>query len=125
MPDGNLPGYEQPFGTRKINVSTHQGPVAYAQGGETINASTFGWGSIDFAAASVSFNANNSGNYVPQVLFPVGQSPVTANNNWSGFPNMPTGSNSIKIKWVAANGTEANNNTNLSSEFTRLAMWGG
>ena len=114
MPDVSIPNYQQPFGSRKINVTQHNGPTAYVQGGETINASTFGWGSFDAVIPSASFNANNTGNYNPVVLHPVGQS-----------ANGATGANSVKLKWLFANGTEAANNANLSTEYTRLTMLGG
>lgn len=126
MSDYSLPGYPLPFGSRKMNVTLHQGPLLYAAGGETVNASTYGWGSFDRVAGSVSFNANNSGNYTVQVLYPVGQSPAVANNNITGGASgIPTGSNTVKLKWIAANGSEAANNTNLSSEFARIEYIGG
>lgn len=126
MPDFSLPGYPTPFGNRYVNITTHNGPLLYAAGGEALNASAFGWGSFDRVAGSVSFNANNTGNYSVQVRYPVGQAPATANNNISGKGNpIPTGSNSVVLVWLAANGTEAANNTNLTSEFVRLEMHGG
>lgn len=123
MPDFSLPGYDQSFGSRKVLITTHNGPTAYVAGGETLNASTFGWGSFDKVSGSQSFNANNTGNYSAVPMYPVGQAPATANNAVVG--QVPTGSNSVKLKWLAANGTEAANNTNLSAEFVRLEMFGG
>lgn len=124
MADFLMPDYPQPFGTRKIAITTHNGPLAYAAGGETITASTFGWGTFDAAwCAGGSFNANNTGNYSPIVLVPVGQSPTTANNAVKG--GAPTGSNNINILWRQGNGNEAANNTNLTSEFVRLVLIGG
>lgn len=127
MADRNLPDYPQPFGTRKICISTHQGPVAYVQGGEVVSANAlFGSNALFDAAwtAGVSFNANNQGNYRPIVLPPTGQSPAVSNNNLSQFA-IPAGSNNVTIQWLAANGTEAANNTNLSSEFVRMVYIGG
>lgn len=127
MPDAALPGYEQPIGGgRKTLIATHQGPVAYATGGETVTASTFGWGSFDGAdPVSSSFNANNSGNFICQCLVPIAQAPAVANNNWTAFPNQPTGANNLKIKWTQSNGNEVAANTNLSSEFVRIQYYGG
>lgn len=124
MADQALPGYPLPIGgSSNIIVATHQGPTLYVQGGEVITASTFGWGCFHRAGGSISFNKNNSGNYTGQVSYPVGQSPIVANNNIVGV--VPTGSNNITLKWIAANGTEAANNTNLSGEFVRMEYIGG
>ena len=126
MPDASLPGYPTPSGVRYMLIATHQGPANYQAGGETVTASTFGWGSFDGAdAVSSSWNANNSGNFIVQCLTPVAQAPAVANNNWTAFPNMPTGANNLKIKWTQANGNEVANNTNLSSEFVRIQYFGG
>lgn len=127
MPDAALPGYEQPLGGgRRMLVVTHQGTANYQAGGETITASTFGWGSFDSAVVlGASFNANNTGNYQPTILIPIAQAPAVANNNWTAFPNQPTGSNNLKVKWEQANGNEVANNTNLSSEFCRIMYLGG
>jgi len=124
MADQALPGYPTPIGgSSNLIVAVHNGPVSYVAGGETITASTFGWGRFDQVRSSVSFNKNNSGNYTGQVYYPVGQSPATSNNNIAGA--VPTGSNNVTLKWIAANGTEAANNTNLSSEFVRMEYIGG
>ena len=122
-----LPDYPQPFGTRKICVGTFQGSVAYLQGGgnDVLTASQLGWGSIDEVRGSVSFNANNAGNYSASALYPVGQSPRVANNNVQGNPPQLTACAQVQFKWIAANGTEAANNTNLSSEFARVSIIGG
>ncbi len=127
MADRNLPDYPQPFGTRKICVSTHQGPVAYVQGGEVINANSIFGSNSTFDAvlvAGASFNANNSGNWAPRVLPPTGLSPAVANNNLTGF-SIPGGSNNVTLQWLAANGTEANNNVNFAAEFVRIVYIGG
>ena len=124
MADQALPGYPLPIGgSSNFLVTVHQGPVAYVQGGETITASTFGWGRFDEVRGSISFNKNNTGNYTGQVYYPIGQSPIVSNNNMVGVA--PTGSNNVTLKWIAANGTEAANNTNLSSEFVRMEYIGG
>lgn len=124
MADQALPGYPTPIGgSTNMIVTTHNGPVAYVQGGETITASTFGWGRFDRVATSQSFNKNNSGNYAGQILYPTAQTPATSNNAIVG--QIPTGSNNVTLKWIAANGTEAANNTNLSSEFVRMEYFGG
>lgn len=122
-----LPNFPQPISSRKINIITMQGNNNYQAGGDLLSASAFGWGSFDEVRGSVTFNANNTGNYTVQVLYPVSQAPSVANNNIVGVLGSaaPTGSNSVRLRWVAANGTEAANNTNLSSEFARLTMIGG
>lgn len=122
MSDIALPSYPQPFGSRKINATTHNGPAAYVAGGETVTANTFGWGSFDLVRAGMSFNKNNTGNYSVQVLYPIGQA---ANNNNMTATNVPTGSNSVKFKWLDSAGNEAANNTNLSNEFLRAEYIGG
>jgi hypothetical protein len=122
--DTPLPGYPQPFGSRYLNITTHQGPLSYQAGGETVNASTFGFGSFDTVRAGMSFNANNTGNYTVRVLIPKAQSPVVSNNNQQ-VP-IPTGSNNVNLQWiVTATGNEAANNTNLTSEFVRCEYFGG
>ncbi len=124
MADQALPGYPTPIGgSSNLIVAVHNGPVLYVAGGEVITASTFGWGRFDQARSSISFNKNNTGNYTGQVYYPVGQAPIVANNNMVGVA--PTGSNNVTLKWIAANGTEAANNTNLSSEFVRMEYIGG
>jgi len=124
MADQALPGYPTPIGgSTNLLVSVHNGPTVYVAGGETITASTFGWGRFDQVRSSISFNKNNSGNYTGQTYYPVAQAPATSNNAMVG--NVPTGSNNITLKWIAANGTEAANNTNLSSEFVRMEYLGG
>lgn len=121
-----LPDYPQPFGTRKFFISTHQGPTAYVQGGEVVTAAALGWSSLDGAVClGASFNHNNTGNYVPVILTPTGQAPNVSNNNVQGNPPIGGGANNCSIKWNAANGTEAANNTNLSSEFVRVLYIGG
>lgn len=125
MSDTPLPGYPQPFGSRWISITTHQGPVSYVAGGETVSASPIGgWGSFDDVRAGLSFNANNSGNYTVRTLIPTGQAPRVSANNVQGVP--PTGSNNVTLMWiVTATGNEAANNTNLSSEFVRIEYFGG
>ena len=122
-----LPDDPQPFGTRKICVGTFQGSVSYLQGGgnDVLTASQLGWGSIDVVHGSKSFNANNSGNYATSPLYPVGQAPRVANNNVQGNPPQLTACSQVQFTWVAANGTEAANGTNLSSEFSRVQVIGG
>lgn len=124
MPFFNLPEYQQSIGARWLAVATYQGPAAYVAGGDTLSANTLGWGSFDRVSGSISFNANNSGNYTAQILYPVSQAPAVSNNSVVQS-TVPTGSPTVKVKWVAANGTEAANNTNLSSEFARIEMIGG
>ncbi len=114
MADFSLPNYPAPFGTRSINITNHKGPGNYQAGGETVNASTFGWGSFDKVHGGLSTNANNTGNYTVVATVPVGQ----AQNN-------ATGSNTVKLKWQAANGTEASNATDLSGEYVRIEYIGG
>jgi hypothetical protein len=110
----SLPGYPQPFGSRLVNVVQYQGPTAYVQGGESLNATQFGWGSFDRVSGSDSVNANNSGNYSAKPRYPVSQA-----------SNSATGSQTVNIVMTAANGTEAANNTNLSGEYVRLELFGG
>ena len=112
--DFPLPNYPQPFGTRMINVTNHNGPLLYTTGGETVNASTFGWGSFDEVSGSASVNASNSGNFYVRPLYPVGQ----AANNVSG-------SNTVKLQWFTSAGVEASANNNLSLEYVRMEYVGG
>lgn len=124
MADQALPGYPTPIGgSTNMLVTVHNGPALYVQGGETITASTFGWGRFDDVRSSISFNKNNTGNYTGQVYYPTGQAPATNNNLIVGA--VPTGSNNVTLKWIAANGTEAANNTNLTGEFVRMEYFGG
>jgi hypothetical protein len=110
-----LLNYPQPFGSRNVTVGQYSGLAAYVQGGDSFNCSQFGWGSFDHVSGSQTFNANNTGNYTVQVRYPTSQ----AGQNTNG------GSTTVQLVWVAANGTEAANNTNLSAEFTRIEAWGG
>ncbi len=119
-----LPGYPQPFGTRFIDIVTHQGPTSYTTGGENVGVPA-GWGSIDRAGAGQSFNNTATGQYSVQVLYPIGQAPLLSGNSIQ-LGGVPTGSSSIKLKWsTASNGTEVASNTNLSGEFVRVDYYGG
>lgn len=122
--DVPLPDYPQPFGTRKICVTTHQGPANYQAGGELVTASTFGFGSFDAVRVSMSFNKNNTATYIVRANVPVAQSPIVSNNNIQG--NIPTGANNVTLQWITTStGNEVANNTNLSSEFCRVEYIGG
>jgi len=114
MPDYPLPNYQQPLGSRKILITSHNGPALYVAGGETVTAASFGWGSFDHVTAGYSVNANNSGNFYAVAIYPVGQASKTA-----------TGANSVKLMWFSANGVEATNNNNLSLEYVRVKYIGG
>lgn len=119
-----LPDYPQPFGTRKINVTDHQGPLLYATGGEVVTANTFGFGTFDDVRAGFSFNQNNTGNYTVRALTPIAQAPRVSNNNVVG--NIPTGANNVTLQWiVTSTGNEAAANTNLTGEFVRVQYIGG
>lgn len=105
-------------------VTTHQGPLAYAAGGEVVTAATFGWSTFDKVDAGFSFNANNTGNYTVRTLVPTGQAPAVSNNNIQG--GVPTGANNVTLQWiVTSTGNETANNVNLTSEFVRVAYYGG
>ena len=122
--DQALPNYPAPIGgSSNIIVTTHQGPSNYQAGGYTISAAQFGWGRFDQVRSSVSFNHNNAGNYSGQVLYPVAQAPAVSSGNIVG--TVPTGSNNVTLKWIAANGTEAANAANLTTEFLRMEYIGG
>ncbi len=122
--DKALPNYPAPVGgSSNVLITTHQGPSNYQAGGYTITAAQFGWGRFDHVTASVSFNHNNTGNYYGSVFYPTAQAPAVTTGNIVG--EIPTGSNSVTLKWFAANGTEANNAANLTTEFIRVKYIGG
>lgn len=122
--DKSLPNYPAPIGgSSLILITTHQGNANYQAGGYTISANQFGWGRFDYVSASQSFNHNNTGNYYANIYYPVAQAPAVTSGNIVG--DIPSGSNNVTIKWFAANGTEAANNSNLATEFVRIKYIGG
>lgn len=116
MADQSLPGYPQPFGSRNVNIASHQGPNPYLTGGENYYAgASAGWGSFDAVEGGASYNNSAAGTYLVRPLYPIGQAQLSA-----------SGSNNVKLGWfVAANGAQVANNTDLSAEYVRLRSFGG
>ena len=119
MADRPLPGYPQPFGSRYINICTHQGNNNYQQGNtsDQVTARAVGLSVFDKveAGASVPNNVNNaSGTYTVRPQYPFGQLSLTAQ-----------GANNVNYQWLyAANGNEVANGTNLAGEFVRVLYYG-
>ena len=119
MADRPLPGYPQPFGSRYVNICTHQGPANYQQGNasDQVTARAVGLSVFDHVSAGPSIidNANNAaGTYTVRAQLPFGQSSLTSQ-----------GSNSVNFQWMyAANGNEVANNANLAAEFARVLYFG-
>ncbi len=108
-----LPGYENIFGTKKAFVGELNGPVSYATGGQTVNASQLGWGGIDYASVSA---LSLSGTFFGRIqLLPI-----------DAAPSVPLGSTaSFKVIWVVlATGVEVAAAVDLSTEILRLFILG-
>lgn len=117
MADRPLPGYPQPFGSRMINICTHQGPANYQQGNnsDTVVAHAVGFSVFDKVEAGASVDANNyPAVYTVRPQYPAGQAILTSQ-----------GSNQINYQWLyTANGNEVANNTNLAGEYVRVSYFG-
>jgi len=106
-------GYEQLFGTKKASVFELAGPTLYAPGGQTVNASQFGWGGFDYVSSGM---LSYSGTYFVRVQpLPVDAAPSAQKNG---------GNSQVKVVWyVVATGAEAGA-INLSAEIVRLLALG-
>jgi hypothetical protein len=103
-----LPGYEQPWGSKKAFIGEVFGPTLYAAGGQTINASQLGWGGFDMAMVC---GLSVSGVYYGYVQpLPIKTTPSLPQSAVSSF----------KLMWrVLATGAEAGA-IDLSAEVMRF-----
>jgi hypothetical protein len=108
-----LPGYMAPgvCATRNQWAGDYFGNNNYQAGGDKLYASDLGLTGIETIQVT---GLSMSGNYAAQVLYP-------ANNASNVNETVDPAFNSVIIKWVnPANGTEASNNANLSTDCFRL-----
>lgn len=110
MSNTNVPGYEQPWGTKEAIVTEHFGPASYPTGGETINASDFNRGGFDAVLIS---GISYSGTYSARWVWALDAAPSVAKGAQA----------SGKLLWtVVATGSEVANTTDLSTEILRLLL---
>lgn len=103
-------GFPQNWGTKQVEVGELAGPATYVTGGQTVNASDFGWGGFDaFLMPMLSY----SGTYYFLVQ------PLTVDASPSAQKPQLT---SVKVIWmVVATGVEAANGlTTLDDEVARF-----
>lgn len=107
-----LNDYPQPYGSRMTIIANYVGPANYQAGGETLNASQFGWGAFDRVEGGSSWNAaNNTQLYTVRAYYPGGTT--------------KSGNNVALTWWYSANGVQVANATNLAGETARIQMTGG
>jgi hypothetical protein len=123
MANTNAPfaGYDTSWGNKKAWQGAHFGPASYTTGGETLSASTFGWGGFELVLA-----ANHGGATVDSIPMIV---PLSISQNYFvgiTFSTSASGAQaSVTIKWyVTSTGAEVANATNLSAEKVRLLAIG-
>lgn len=104
-----LPGYPQQWGTKNVQNGEFAGPASYPTGGQTVNASQFGWGAFDeFAVHGMTY----SGTYYCRVQYlPIDAAPTAQNQSVY----------QLKILWyVLATNAEVANAVDLSGEVARF-----
>lgn len=114
-------GYDTSWGNKKVWQGGHMGPLSYATGGETLTASSFGWGGFELVLAA------NQGvatvNSTPIVI------PLALSGNYFvgiTFATTAKGpQKSVTIKWyVTTTGAEVAAAVNLNAEEVRILMVG-
>ena len=118
MANANVPydGYPAP-GARSTRIDwagDHFGPANYQQGGYNVNYTALGfYGGIEEARFA---DRAQSQNFYARAFYPANASGA---NESRSIP-----APYVTVKWFAANGTEANNAADLSSEVIRMFAQG-
>lgn len=99
-----LPGYPSQIANKQFEVVDHAGPASYLAGGQTINASDFGWGGFDAIIGSM----DQSKTYVVQAV----------------YANTGGAMSTIKLQWFTLAGTEVADAVDLHLKIVRLTLIG-
>lgn len=107
-----LPGYVQPWGSKKVWVGDHQGPKPYVTGGESLSVNSSGapFGGIQGIEGVIPIGLTQSGNYYV-VWSPAGSPGVV-------------GQTGTLIWFQAGTFTQAASAGDLSAEYVRLLIFG-